>query len=168
MSLLYIPNDDPRKHVKEQEGGQHIWRSHWFNAFHYTDCWHMKLAIYRFARALSAEDCACTSWLSTPTEIHHMAVEIEFNFPHDELGTPREFWDTIKDKKLSQAESLNDYSSHKTGKYHPVVTEITMKTYERDKFLLDMNNVNKSDNGLSGTQSHDNLHQSEEFTFPVE
>lgn len=134
--LLWLPNTDPRI-IGGDKNGFHLGSEHLFNAFQYEKCWHTKLAIYRFARGMDAEFCASHKWLSTPSYIHHMAVEIESMFPHDELGTPREFMDTVLRSRVVKAQGFNEYCDCYLQK------EVKVFMYERDNFLINMNNVNR-------------------------
>lgn len=90
--MFYIPKNDPRCH-DATKGGIHISTSNLHNAFHYITDWHEKLMLYRLVRGMQFSRCISKKWLTTPLEAHHMAVDIQFNFPFKELGVPSEFLD---------------------------------------------------------------------------
>ncbi|WPH64754.1 hypothetical protein [Vibrio phage vB_VpaP_SJSY21] len=148
--MIWVPKEDPRRGNSK---GTFITSDDLFNAYQYSDCWHDKLAIYRFMRALRAESAADYTWLSTPVNIHHIAVDIEFKFPHDELGTPSEFFDTIKNSRIRDAVNVNNYHGYK------VIKHIEMRRYVRDEFLHNMNNINASGRKPS-------IHSKSKLAFP--
>ncbi|AUG88446.1 hypothetical protein PQC39_gp082 [Vibrio phage Vp_R1] len=148
--MIWVPENDPRRGKCK---GSFITSDSLFNAYHYSGCWHEKLAIYRFMRALRAESAADYTWLSTPVNIHHIAVDIEFKFPHDTLGTPSEFYDTVKSRRISDARSVNEYHGCK------IIKHIEMRRYVRDEFLHSMNNINAS-------VSKPSIHSKSKLAFP--
>jgi hypothetical protein len=145
---MWFPKEDPRR-IDGNKDGNYINDSEVFNAIHYEKCWHKKLALYRLLRAMNAEQCFSDKWLAVPGNVHHHAVDFEFWFPHDELGCPSEFVETIVYKRRIEIVRAIDWRNSENhplwnGNTMPYPSHLSLKLYSRDDFLHNKNNTNMS------------------------